>query len=135
MQAVSDIHTKLENIGDMLGHETLEEQDMLQASQMVLPTKHEEDGQEDKGITESIIAEGDTGKAGNIEDTENCKTVKLETNVVTPAGGEDVNKPEDCWCPCTTPLSRIYNYLLFLISHNKTAYETSNLSYLVPNKL
>lgn len=30
MQAVSDIHTKLEGVGDMLGHSSLEEQEMLE---------------------------------------------------------------------------------------------------------
>lgn len=55
IQAVSDIHTKLEGVGDMLGHSSLEEQEMLEESDNGLNCNNEEEAEESEegGNTES----------------------------------------------------------------------------------
>lgn len=57
MQAVSDIHTKLEGVGDMLGHSSLEEQEMLEEADNGLNCNEDEAEEEaEESVTESDVA-------------------------------------------------------------------------------
>lgn len=52
IQAVSDIHTKLEGVGDMLGHASLEEQEMLEESSDLNCNEVDEDGESEESETQ-----------------------------------------------------------------------------------
>lgn len=59
IQAVSDLHTKLEGVGDMLGHSNLEEQEMLEESDNGLNCNEDEvevDEEAEDTVNESDIA-------------------------------------------------------------------------------
>lgn len=56
IQAVSDIHTKLEGVGDMLGHSNLEEQEMLEESDNGLNC-NEEEGEESEETANNTESE------------------------------------------------------------------------------
>lgn len=58
IQAVSDIHTKLEGVGDMLGHSSLEDQEMLEESDNGLNCNEDEVVEEEaeESVTESDVA-------------------------------------------------------------------------------
>lgn len=60
MQAVSDIHSKLEGVGDMLGHASFEERDMLQESNIDL--SKDEVKEEPADVIENVDESNESNK-------------------------------------------------------------------------
>lgn len=63
MQAVSDIHTKLEGVGDMMGHSNLEEEEMLEEADNGLNCNEVEEDAADS-VTESEVANNESEIGG-----------------------------------------------------------------------
>lgn len=69
MQAVSDIHSKLEGVGDMLGHASFEEGDMLQESRVDLAKGDDEVKEEPGEVVEKVDDEPSETKDEEVNET------------------------------------------------------------------